>query len=154
MKTLKRKSRVTWTSLLALAVALVAVAALGCGSDTDAQDNILSDGSLGLTQADNGKSFTVSVGDTIRVTIAGNPTTGYQWESDLTEQSATLLTLAGEPAYVADAVAEDVVGSGGTYTFTFIAADPGQAELKLKYWRSFEPEAEPAETFAANITIE
>jgi inhibitor of cysteine peptidase len=178
MKTLKWTGLITRIGVLALVVALVALAAVACGSDADTPDADISgagttvtstddstvtsaDGtgaatsSLLLTEADSNKSFTVSVGDTVTVVLAGNMTTGYQWALALAEGAADLLEPADDqPAYVPDSVAEGVVGSGGKYTFVFTAAAAGQVELRLKYWRSFEPQAEPVQTFTANITIE
>jgi inhibitor of cysteine peptidase len=145
MNTRASKSFAIWASVLAVIVALVALTVAGCGS---------SKGTLALTEADNGRSFTAKVGDTISVVLAGNPTTGYLWEAALADDATTLLTLVGEPAYAPDKVATGVVGSGGMYTFTFSAAAAGQVELKLKYWRPFEAEANPLQTFSANITIE
>ncbi len=135
-------------TLLVLTVALVAVAAMGCGDSVNA-DN----GPLKLGEPDNGKSFTVKVGDTIEVAIAGNPTTGYAWTAALSDEDATLLEQVGEPAYVQDSAEGEIVGAGGTYTLTFKATAAGEAALKLVYSRSWESE-EPLNTFEATITVE
>ncbi len=150
MKSADGKSVTLRVSLLVLVLALVAAATAACSSNS----GTASDDALALTEADNGQSFTVKVGTAITVAIPGNPTTGYQWEADLSEESAALLTLAGEPAYEPDATGATLVGSGGQYVFTFTAAAAGQAELELKYWRSFESDVAPVDTFAASITIE
>jgi inhibitor of cysteine peptidase len=138
-------------AVAALVFAVAGTALVGCDSAKD-------DGAgttVALTQADDGKSYTVGVGDTITVELEGNPTTGYAWASDLSAEDAALLTLVGgEPAYAGEETGSDVVGAGGTYTFTFTADSAGQLELKLKYWRSFEPDTEPIETFSVDLTIE
>jgi inhibitor of cysteine peptidase len=169
MSTSTRKSTIILMSLMVLALALGAFAAVGCGSgaDNDAvtttvpstdgttTDSTTIDAALSLAEADNGKAFTLNVGDTMTVTLAGNPTTGYEWTADLTDEAAALLVAAeDDPAYLADTVDPNVVGSGGMYTFTFTAAAAGQVELKLKYWRSFEPDTAPVQTFTATITIQ
>lgn len=169
MSTTTRKSATVWTSLMFLALALVALAAVSCGSDSDndtatttvpstdgtTTDSTTIEAALALTEADNGKTFTLDVGDTMTVTLAGNPTTGYEWTADLSDEVASLLVAAeDDPAYLADTVAPNVVGSGGMYTFTFTAAAAGQVELKLKYWRSFEADTAPIQTFSAPITIQ
>jgi inhibitor of cysteine peptidase len=130
-----------------LLVALVAAVATGCSSAA------ASGGPLKLTNADNGKAYTVKAGDSIEVVIAGNPTTGYEWMANLSDEDAALLELVGEPAYQPDTTDEQVVGSGGTYTFTFEAAAAGEATLKLIYARSWE-DVEPIETFEVTVTIE
>jgi predicted secreted protein len=184
MNTRASKSFAIWATVLALVVALAALAVAGCNSDTTdesttttaaddsnttgpsvtdstgdttvgpADQPISTVATLALTEADNSKSFTVHVGDTISVVLAGNPTTGYSWESALADEATALLTLVGEPAFAQDKVGANVVGSGGKYTFTFSAAAAGQVELKLKYWRPFEAQAEPLQTFSASITIQ
>ena len=150
MNSANGKSVTAWVSILVLVLALVGAVAAACNSD----NGTASDERLALTEADNGQSFTVKVGSTVTVIIPGNPTTGYQWAADLSEQSAALLTLDGEPVYEPEDTGETLVGSGGRYIFTFTAAAAGQAELELKYWRTFEPDVAPIDTFAASITIE
>lgn len=131
-----------------LLVALVAVAAAGCGDSANAGN-----GPLKLGEQDTGKSFTVKAGDTIEVVLPGNPTTGFGWTAALTDEDAALLEQVGEPEYVADEVAENVVGSGGQFTLTFKAKADGEATLKLVYSRSWE-DVEPEQTFEVQITIE
>ena len=141
-----------WVTAVALIVALTGLALTGCDSDTEPTDDVQG---IALTESDDGASFAVAVGDAVTVTLAGNPTTGYTWESDMSEEDASLLSMVGdEPAYTPDDVDPEVAGSGGVYTFTFEAVASGQVELKLKYWRSFEPETEPIQTFSADLTIE
>jgi inhibitor of cysteine peptidase len=183
MKRRASKSFVIRMGILALAAALAALIATSCSSgstvDTSAPDTTVTSvdnsttadtathstatdasadaaaAKLALTEADNGKSYTVKVGDTISVVLAGNPTTGYLWESAMAEEVSPLLTLnGGEATYTPDNVGTNVVGSGGKYTFIFTAAAAGQVELKLKYWRSFEAQAEPLQTFGVTITIQ
>ena len=156
MKTPGGKGIAVWILLFAFAAAIVVAAATACGSDATASDDPgqSNDGQVfDLTEMNDGADLTVSVGDTIRVTLGGNPTTGYEWASDLSEDASTVLKLSGEPLYEPDEVAEDIVGSGGKFTFTFTAAAAGQAELKLKYWRQFEPDTAPIDTFTAYVTV-
>jgi inhibitor of cysteine peptidase len=134
-------------ALLLLTVALVAVATAGCDSDANA-----SGGPLKLGDADNGKSYTVKVGDTIEVAIAGNMTTGYSWTAALGDKDAALLQQVGEPVYVEDSTGESLVGAGGTFTFTFKALAKGEATLTLAYSRPWES-TPPIQTFAVTVTI-
>jgi len=124
----------------------------GCGSNDGPTGETQT---ITLTEADTGTALTIGVGDRILVMLAGNMTTGYAWESDMSEEDAALLTLVGgEPSYAMEEGDSDIVGAGGTFTFTFEAVAAGQVDLKLKYWRSFEPEVEPIETFSIALTIE
>lgn len=165
MEASKRRILASWAGALVLAVALVALALVGCGSDSedpgtdttappnDGADIPVAD--LTLTESDNGGAFTVSVGDTIVVTLEGNITTGYEWTTALSAEDATLLTAASEEGvYTPDPVEGDIVGSGGEFTFTFTATAAGQADLRLNYWRPFEAQAEPNQVFLASVTIQ
>jgi inhibitor of cysteine peptidase len=135
-------------AVLLTILALVPGILTACGSEVDSAEGVLQ-----LEQADNGKSFTVKVGDTIEVVLAGNPTTGFAWTAALGDEDGTLLEQQGDPAYVSDSSDDNVVGAGGLYTFTFKAVAEGEAELKLVYARSFES-VPPEQTFAATLMIE
>jgi inhibitor of cysteine peptidase len=130
-----------------LIVALVAIASTGCTSTNASNEP------LRLTEADNGKAFTVKTGDLIEVAIAGNPTTGFTWAPVMGDKDIALLELVGEPAYAADATDGTIVGSGGIYTITFKATAVGEATIDLVYSRSWEVAA-PIQTFQATVTIE
>jgi len=131
--------------VLVMIVALVAITSAGCGSHANAAS-----GPLKLGEADNGKAYTVQVGDTIEVIIPGNPTTGFSWTPALADKDAALVQLIGEPAYAADSAA---VGGGGTFTLTFKAVAQGEALLRLVYARPWENVA-PEKTFSATVTVE
>ncbi|MBA4383116.1 MAG: hypothetical protein C0410_00115 [Anaerolinea sp.] len=98
---------------------------------------------------DNGSTIEMKKGETLYLSINGNPTTGYTWEVESVDQN--ILQSAGEPDYKSDSA---MVGSGGTYKFKFTALNPGTTALKLKYWRTFEPENPPVETFEVNIVVQ
>lgn len=125
---------------------LAAGAAAGCSSANAAGSP------LHLTDADNGKAFTVKVGDTITVVIAGNITTGYSWATALSDQDSALLRQQGDPVY-ADGSNGKLAGAGGTFTFTFKAVKAGQADLKLSYARPWENGVAPERTYQVQVTI-
>lgn len=95
----------------------------------------------------NGQTVTLHKDGVLELSIDGNPTTGYNWE--LSEVDQSILEPAGEPEYDSDSA---LIGSGGTYTFTFKAVAAGTTNLKLIYYRSFEKDVPPVETF--EITVE
>jgi inhibitor of cysteine peptidase len=135
------------------AIIVVLILSLATGVATGCTSANASAGPLELAQTDNGKAFTVKVGDEIQVVIPGNVTTGYAWITALSDKDAALLVLQGEPAYAEEATDAQVVGAGGVYTFTFKATAAGQATLKLVYERSWESGA-PEQTFEVEITVE
>ncbi len=143
---------------LMAAVGLLSAVLAGCGGGGTAGGGTggVARGDIALTAADNGTVVSMSTGNTLTVTLAGNPTTGYAWE--IAAVDAAVLAPAGEPQYVSDdppaGAGEDIVGGGGTYTFTFTAVAPGDTTLSLVYRRPFEPDdTPPIETFAVNATV-
>jgi inhibitor of cysteine peptidase len=105
----------------------------GCGSQATAAN-----GPVRLTEADNGKTITVKVGDDIQVVLSGNPTTGYSWATSLSPADKAILDQQGDAVYAQQSTGQSVVGAGGTFTFTFKAAGAGQVTLKFGYARAWE----------------
>jgi inhibitor of cysteine peptidase len=133
----KRRAR---TLALLVAVATLALLVAACNSAPPAP--------LELTEKDTGTTQTLSIGQELRISLAANPTTGYRWGLDGAVPSQ--LEQVGEPSYSAESTA---IGAGGTEVWTFSAKSPGEGTLKLKYFRSFEPTAPPAQTFAVTTKV-
>jgi inhibitor of cysteine peptidase len=106
--------------------------------------------SVQLTEADNGKSFSIGVGDSLVITLPGNPSTGYSWE--VKSVDSTILVVAGEAQFVSDNT--NMVGSGGTLTFTFDAKKTGSSTLELVYLRPWETGVDPLGTFTIQVVVE
>ena len=105
-------------------------------------------GTTSLTGSDNGKTITVHVGDEIDIALDSNPTTGFDWAIDKSNDS--LLTLK-QTNYQA---LSNLIGSGGTDTFKFVAKSAGTVNLQLKYWRSFEGDRSISRRYAVTIQIQ
>ena len=101
-----------------------------------------------LTEENNGETITLQVGQEIHISLSGNPTTGYMWE--VQEVDEAVLHMAAEPDYDASS---DALGSGGAFDFLFTATAPGETELTLIYYRSFEKDVPPKRTFSVNVVI-
>ena len=82
---------------------------------------------------DCGSTVELNTGDTLVLTLEGNPTTGYVWEIESNDPA--VLESAGVPEFNPDS---EAIGSGGTYTFRFTAVAEGKVTLKLVYQRPFE----------------
>ncbi len=99
-----------------------------------------------ITQDDEGKDFELQQGDTLDLTLAGNPTTGFRW----------WLESGGEPA--CESVSESfdagagTVGSSGVYRWVFRAAGPGQGRIKLVYGRRRQ-DSPPARAFEVSVNV-
>ena len=94
-----------------------------------------------LTEADNDRTIELRVGDTIRVSLPENATTGYRWGIDRLDEEI-VEAVGSEPHYPGGAV-----GAGGEVTFTFKGKKPGAGDITLKYWRHFEGDSSVTKRF-------
>jgi len=101
-----------------------------------------------LTESDKGTSLSKAVGTRIRVQLEENPTTGYQWRVD--EISPPVLRLEGDRYNVRQA---GMVGGGGVHEFRFVTSAPGQASVRIRNRRGWEPESQAVAEFHFNITV-
>ena len=100
-----------------------------------------------LSEQDAGRTVELHAGDKLEVSLKGNPTTGYQWETAAVD--AAILKLVGEPEFNPDSGA---LGAGGKVTLRLIAVAAGQTTLQLIYHRPFE-NVPPIKTFKATVVV-
>ena len=101
-----------------------------------------------LTEKDNGAVMKVQPGDQIKVTLQGNPTTGYTWE--LAAIRVDVLEPGLEPDYVRDS---NLLGAGGRFTFRFTARSQGYTKVILAYLRTWEKDMPPVKTFEMTADV-
>ena len=101
-----------------------------------------------VTAGDSNGSISLKTGDTLIVELAGNPTTGYQWQQ--TGADTAILRQTGEPAFTPESSA---VGAPGKVSLRFEAVGAGQTLLQLIYQRPFEPQTPPVQTFQVNVSV-
>lgn len=106
---------------------------------------------LTLTLEQNGSTIKIKNGDTVKLGLEGNITTGYSWEMDSLDQS--YLVQVGEMEYGGKPNPRRLSGAPGIFNYTFKAVNEGQTKLKMKYHRTFEKDVEPIDTFTLNIEI-
>ena len=95
-------------------------------------------GSTGSTRETTARSSRWRWASRSSLELEGNPTTGYSWQ--VTAIDPAVLAPAGEPDYESSS---DADGAGGIYTFRFDAVGPGETEVVLQYFPSWE---EPTDT--------
>jgi inhibitor of cysteine peptidase len=98
-----------------------------------------------LTEADNERTVELRVGESVRLTLPENATTGYRWAIDRLDRDV-VEEAGSEPHYGGGAV-----GSAGHVTFDFRAKKAGSGEVALKYWRHFEGEGSIVRRFSVRI---
>jgi inhibitor of cysteine peptidase len=92
----------------------------------------------------NGKKIQANKGDTIKVQLAENPTTGYLWRiNSFNDKHINIKENKYE-------VASEAIGAGGMKTFYFEVINVGLSELNLTHGKPWENEV--IDTF--NLTIE
>lgn len=87
-------------------------------------------------------------GDSFRVALPANPTTGYTWGMTVPD----VLEEEGAGSYVSDA-APGMTGAGGTMTWRFRAVRPGEGELVLVYRRQWEEGTPPVQTVRYRVVV-
>jgi inhibitor of cysteine peptidase len=92
----------------------------------------------------------LGLGDHLFVNLAGNPTTGYQWQ--VVSCKPEVLDWTEGPTYLASD--PGLVGSGGTFRFGFKPVKKGRATIKLVYRRPWEEGIAPAKTVVLKVRVE
>jgi len=102
---------------------------------------------LTVTEAQNGKTLAMMVGETLSLQLPENPTSGHAWTfARLDETRLQLL----ESTFRAEGSG---VGTGGIERWTLRAVSPGETRIELKRWRPWEGERSVVERFWVDITI-
>ncbi|RIE16255.1 protease inhibitor I42 family protein [Candidatus Cryosericum septentrionale] len=95
-----------------------------------------------------GDTFETTVGKTFTISLDANATTGYNWSQTTKDTNVVAFV---DNAYVAEARDPQVVGGGGTDTFTFKAVGKGTTTITLAYARPWESVL-PAQTKTITVT--
>jgi inhibitor of cysteine peptidase len=152
--------RISFLSVAALAVALSPVL-VACAADPAESDNAASPAdegteeselrSLSITEADDGKTVTVTEGVNLLVKLPANPSTGYKWEVVSTDRSF------GYPSVTKFSPSSSGVGSGGVQRFTWKTKGAlslvGEHTVKMEYKRSWEKNLPATKTFTFTVDI-
>jgi inhibitor of cysteine peptidase len=103
---------------------------------------------VSLTEQDAGKTTSLKVGDTLVISLAGNPTTGYTWE--MTPTQGAILSQVGDAEYKPDSGA---LGASGLISLTFKANTAGHQSLALNYHRPWEKEVPAEKVVIFEVTV-
>jgi inhibitor of cysteine peptidase len=97
-----------------------------------------------LTAADTNRTISAAPGDELIISLAEQPSTGYRWTVELVDEARlalrdTFYAGGGRP------------GAAGVRQLTFVVAQPGQSELRLKHWRPWSGESSVLARFAVTV---
>jgi inhibitor of cysteine peptidase len=133
-----------------LAVMVMMVAVLGgCGSKDEGSGGTAAAGEVTVTASG---PAAVKVGQTLVITLASNPSTGYSWTVSGVPDSA-VLSQDGDITYAATNPDVVMPGSGGSETVRFTATAAGTTTIVLDYRRPWETDVPPVETVTIDVTV-
>jgi len=102
-----------------------------------------------LTDANNGKSFTLNPGDSLVFRLPVRNGTGYTWQ--IVKSKQQIVTLQGEPSR--DPPPSAMPGAAADQIFHFVAQKNGKTKLEFEYLRPWEKHEPPAKTFYVTIVV-
>ena len=102
---------------------------------------------LTIGESDNGRTLDIGCGESVRVSLPENATTGYRWAIDRYDERV-IEAIASEAAYPAG-----TPGSGGEVAFTLRGKNVGSGEITLKYWRHWEGESSVRARFQVRLNV-
>lgn len=107
-------------------------------------------GEVVLTEADQGKAFTVKKGAAIQLRLPESPSTGYTWQFNAFDAKA--LTFVGQQNFK-PVEQNAMAGKPELKVFTLKAAETGVVTLDLSNYRVWEGAGSAARHFTATIQI-
>lgn len=96
-----------------------------------------------------GKDTYKIYGNTLEIALSANPTTGYTWHSEVSDESVISLK---DSSYKEDEHESGMTGVGGTQTYIFEGIKEGRCEISLLYYRNWEKEEHTAD-YLISITV-
>ena len=96
---------------------------------------------------DSGRTLNLATQQTIRISLAENPTTGYRWH--VVENGSPVLQLSSDNFQRGSSTG---VGAGGTRVFDFHSESAGTGNLHLSYARASDPASQKNE-FVLHVQV-
>jgi predicted secreted protein len=93
--------------------------------------------------------FEVEVGDKIRMKLCSDPTTGFQWDYEMTVEN-----VLKEEDHDFEESEGDVPGAAGIEIWTFEAVETGTTEVQMEYSQPSEGGVKSKWTYNVTITVE
>jgi len=131
-----------WLAVLVGACLMHAASAVSFPNSEDNPQAMLTIG-----ESDNGRTLDIGKGESVRINLPENATTGYRWAIDRYDESL-IEVIANDTAYPASAP-----GSAGQVAFTFRGKNVGSGEITLKYWRHWEGDSSITARFQVRLNV-
>jgi inhibitor of cysteine peptidase len=102
---------------------------------------------INVDEHSSGGKISLPVGDTLEISLAENPTTGFRWHLQSEAQPACKLVKSSfEPATGA-------TGRGGIHRWQFQAVRAGIGKIRIEYRRPWEQDSPPGRTFILSVHV-
>lgn len=101
-----------------------------------------------IAENDNGRTVDIRLGESVRINLPENATTGYRWAIDRYDDQF-IEAVANEQHYT-----ENAIGSGGEVEFIFKGKKIGSGEIMLKHWRHWEGDASITSRFRLCLNVQ
>lgn len=128
-----------------LFISVLILSLFSCAKDAGEFDP---DTGLQLNESASGQQIEAHVGQTIRISLSENPSTGFRWNIEK-HDPAILALQSNEYESAADAV----IGQPGTRHMVFVAQKPGSTVLDLAYYRPWEHVEKTATWFQIIVQV-
>jgi inhibitor of cysteine peptidase len=137
-------------SILLTLAAAAGLATLAAGAGLAACGGDAGSGSAVYTEADNGRTVTAAVGDSITIRLSENASTGYSWTLRQSSGLSLLVDDLEQPT-----ASPGLVGAPGVRVFTLEVTATGTQMVQAAYERPWEAgTVEPAGEFTLTIAVE
>jgi predicted secreted protein len=93
--------------------------------------------------------FEIEVGDKIRMKLCSDPTTGFQWDYEMTVEN-----VLKEEDHDFEEPEGDVPGAAGIEIWTFEAVETGTTEVQMEYSQPSEGGVKSKWTYNVTVTVE
>ena len=93
--------------------------------------------------------FELEVGDKVRLELCSNPTTGFQWDYEITTEN-----IVKEEDHDFEEPEEGVIGAAGIELWTFEAVEKGTTEIHMEYSQPWEGGLKAEWTYTVTVTVE
>jgi len=93
--------------------------------------------------------FEVEIGDKITVELCSNPTTGFEWDYEMTIEN-----VVKEEDHDFEEPDGDVIGAAGIEVWTFEAVEKGTTEVRMEYSQPWEGGLKAEWTYTITVTVD
>jgi inhibitor of cysteine peptidase len=101
-----------------------------------------------ITDKDMNKFVRLNVGQTVILSLDGNPSTGYNWK--ITAKDKRILRQIGGASFTP---ASNAIGAGGKVKFEFKVVGFGRTTLSLAYLRPWDINVPPVKRFNVDLIV-